>query len=308
MTVTMLLLGLTLQGQTPVAAGSVVLMKMESKSGVSTDTAGLLNSLMAEQLKEAGVFSSVSSFQDLQNLITVDQQRQLMDCGVSSCMAEIGGAMGAEYVVTSSVGKLASTWVLSASLLNTRTARTLGAVNEQVDGDEAALPPLIPTLVAKLLGQAGMRPKEANANAAHPSATPVATEKAPALPTKKATPPQREPPSSEGGAPRVSSMVVISALGAAGLAALGAVVAVGALVLFNGSVVGVVVVSTKGVPSPAVAIAFVDVLLLGVALFPAGVLGFVVGGIAAAALTVAALLGRGAEGVVETVTEKGKDK
>ncbi len=108
---------------------------------------------------------------DLQSLITLEQQKQLMECSASSCMAEIGGAMGAQFVVVSSVGK-GSSFLLAATLVDTRTAQTVNSVTESVPGvDEGALPQAIPRVVYRLLQKGGLlRPGVADpgAGAARP--------------------------------------------------------------------------------------------------------------------------------------------
>lgn len=46
-----------------------------------------------------------------------------MGCGDSSCLAEIAGAMGAEFVVFGDVGKLGETFVINLNLFDNNAVR-----------------------------------------------------------------------------------------------------------------------------------------------------------------------------------------
>ncbi len=96
---------------------------------------------------------------DLRALVGFERQKQLVGCTESSCIAELAGALGVAYLVSSEVSKVGSTWLLSLTLLDANKAmaqsrltrkaysddqlvdETAGAVDELLKALPAAGPP-----------------------------------------------------------------------------------------------------------------------------------------------------------------------
>jgi len=77
---------------------------------------------------------------DVRNMLGVEKQKKLLGCNEdSSCIAEIGGALGARYIVSGSVGKVGSQILLSAAVTDSRTARSVQRLAQTIP-DEDALP------------------------------------------------------------------------------------------------------------------------------------------------------------------------
>jgi hypothetical protein len=74
----------------------------------------------------AGV--SVTTFDDIQALLALETARDLLGCNDVSCLAEIGGAIGADYLVQSSVGELGGRLVVSARIVEPTTAQVRAQV------------------------------------------------------------------------------------------------------------------------------------------------------------------------------------
>ena len=61
----------------------------------------------------------VVSSKDIGAMLGIERQRQLMGCSEdTSCMAELANALGTDYVMVASVGKVGDTYLVSAKLID----------------------------------------------------------------------------------------------------------------------------------------------------------------------------------------------
>jgi TolB-like protein len=98
--------------------------------------------LIASELNKLEVFKVISR-EDIRNMLSFERDRQNLGCeGDQGCiaqLAEIGGALGVEYIIAGSLAKLGESLVLSLTLNNTRTATVENRVTENVAGKSDAL-------------------------------------------------------------------------------------------------------------------------------------------------------------------------
>ena len=93
----------------------------------------------------------VISGDDIRALLGLERQKQLLGCHEdSSCMAELGGALGVDEVIDGSLGKLGNTFVLELRRLDTRHSRTLASTNRTVKGEADALVDAVRSAVHEL--------------------------------------------------------------------------------------------------------------------------------------------------------------
>jgi hypothetical protein len=62
-----------------------------------------------------------------------------LGCSDQGCLAELGGALGAQYMIAGTVGRIGDQYLLHLKLIATREARTANRVAEAFSGDEAQL-------------------------------------------------------------------------------------------------------------------------------------------------------------------------
>lgn len=75
----------------------------------------------------------VISSKDITAVLGLERQRQLLGCSEdSSCMTEIASALGAEFLLVASVGKVGENYLVSTRLMDTRSARAVGRGSAQV--------------------------------------------------------------------------------------------------------------------------------------------------------------------------------
>jgi TolB-like protein len=71
---------------------------------------------------------------DIQSLLGLERQRQLLGCSEdAACLAEIGGALGVDYLLVGSVGRIGALLRLDLKLVEARKARVVGRVGTSLD-------------------------------------------------------------------------------------------------------------------------------------------------------------------------------
>lgn len=89
---------------------------------------------------------------DVQELVGLEQKKQLLGCGEeSSCLAEIGGALGARWVTSGNIGKVGALYVVNLRLVDAQKAKVLERVTETIDGPEEQLVAGVQRAVRRLL-------------------------------------------------------------------------------------------------------------------------------------------------------------
>jgi hypothetical protein len=69
-------------------------------------------------------------------MIGYEQQKQKLGCDDAGCLAEIGGALGADHIVSIEVSRIGATWLLSMSLVETRTSQVLTRVTQRRNSED----------------------------------------------------------------------------------------------------------------------------------------------------------------------------
>lgn len=116
------------------ALPSAAVLPLQARKGVDTDTAGLLTGRLVATLRVQGLFSRVVDTSELEQLLGFEQQKQLLACDSQSCLAEIAGALGVDYLVSGSLGRLGDAWLVNLTLTNTRTVQAAGTVSTKIRG------------------------------------------------------------------------------------------------------------------------------------------------------------------------------
>jgi hypothetical protein len=141
-------------GQSALRAGrtlKVVVLPLVALGGVTKETTQLLGDALAGELRRRpGV--SVLTQSDVAALLGVEKTRQMMGCADSGCLAEIGGALGADRVVHGSLGRVGGSLVVNLSALDPRRASAPASVSERLRGDrDEAFLDALPGMASALL-------------------------------------------------------------------------------------------------------------------------------------------------------------
>ncbi|MFH1812176.1 MAG: PEGA domain-containing protein [Pseudomonadota bacterium] len=121
-------------------------------TGVDAVTADNLTQILSVELKKVEG-SSVVSRDDIKAMLQLEEQKAMLaSCEETSCIAEIGGALGVDRIVVGSVGKLADSYVISLRLINPQQATVESRVTESFRGVEDQLIRAVRHAGRKLLG------------------------------------------------------------------------------------------------------------------------------------------------------------
>jgi len=104
-------------------------------NGASKELASAAGGVAANELDRMGTFQVVTA-DAIRNMLAFEKQRQMLGCADAGCMAEIGGALGVDWLVSGKVTKLAAshgvpeTLSVDLTLTNVRKAQREGSVIE----------------------------------------------------------------------------------------------------------------------------------------------------------------------------------
>jgi TolB-like protein len=136
--VALLLAGPLAAAAAPKKPGMAV-MDVRAVQGVQSGTATLITDIIVTEVSGTRRFDVVGSA-DISSLLGLEKQKQLLQCGEdSSCLAELGGALGVDYLLSGSVGLLGTRLRISLSLQNVKRARVVARQARFCDANEDAL-------------------------------------------------------------------------------------------------------------------------------------------------------------------------
>jgi hypothetical protein len=108
-------------------------------SGVPKEVADNLAQILSVEIKRIEG-ASVISRDDMTAMLRLEQDKAFLGCSDdTSCIAEIGGALGVDKLVVGHVGKIKGSYVISLRLIDPREARVDSRITESFRGDEDQL-------------------------------------------------------------------------------------------------------------------------------------------------------------------------
>lgn len=151
-----MLLALTVLGLMAPAADSAapirVFFAQPQASAVSAEEARLIEStILTAARAHADRFDAVG-MTDVQGILDAEAARAALGCDASECASEIADAVSAEQLVTTQIGRVGATWVVTLTRLERRTMQVLAREQIQREGAGAdAILPELPRAVDALL-------------------------------------------------------------------------------------------------------------------------------------------------------------
>ncbi|HEY6006384.1 MAG TPA: hypothetical protein VIV57_26125 [Anaeromyxobacter sp.] len=138
-------------------APRIAVWGIEAGPDVSPGAAQILGDVVATELSRAGRFQVIGR-SDLGALLGWEKQKAVLGCTESSCLAEIGGAIGADLVLSGQAGRLGTQYRLSLLVVDARKAVARARAARFTEASEDALARLVPELVAEVVGALGTGP------------------------------------------------------------------------------------------------------------------------------------------------------
>ncbi len=117
----------------------VVVMDLRAASELPADFVGSLSALIAQELEHLGPFAAIAS-QDVLQMVTFESMRQSLGCDSgASCLAEIGGALGADYMVSGNLSLVGGSYLLQLQLMDLSASNITARVARDYSGPPSAL-------------------------------------------------------------------------------------------------------------------------------------------------------------------------
>jgi hypothetical protein len=128
----------------------VAMMRLTPRPGVDEGLAAQLSDVLAGEMRKApGV--SVLTDADIAAVLGLERQKQLLGCSDSSCLAELGGALGVDRLVHGSLGKVGESYLVHLASVDPRSGAVVGSASERIAGSADALLDALPRMARQLL-------------------------------------------------------------------------------------------------------------------------------------------------------------
>lgn len=133
----------------------VVVPGVHAYAGVAPGAGQVMTDLLLEALLTRHGLRALGP-PDLRQMLKAEQQKLLLGCDDESCMAELAGALGADWLVGGSLGKLDDVYVLSLQLIDAHQAKVTARVSQTI-GRLKDAPDKVGPMVDQLLGKQARR-------------------------------------------------------------------------------------------------------------------------------------------------------
>lgn len=116
----------------------IAVLDLKGSDSVPKELRESVGSLIPEALDGLGPFKAISK-QDIEQMLALEAMKESVGCSDVACLAEIGGALGADYMVTGSLIRVEQTYMLQLQLLNIRTSRPEQRLTREYTGGPQGL-------------------------------------------------------------------------------------------------------------------------------------------------------------------------
>ncbi|NOZ86409.1 MAG: hypothetical protein GXP49_09080 [Deltaproteobacteria bacterium] len=127
--------------------------RLTAKGGISQDQLDVLADMVATELRKTGRYEVISK-EDIESMLGLEKSKEFLGCDDASCMAEIGGALGVDLVVSGNVAKFGHVFAVNLKLINIKKAKVISSVFRKVNGEQALLDDM-GGAVKEMVAQAG---------------------------------------------------------------------------------------------------------------------------------------------------------
>ncbi len=103
----------------------IAVMDVTPRGGVTADIASTVSEALVVEVRKRSPGVSVVGAEEIRSMIGMAAEKQKLGCQEVSCLAEIGGALGAERMVTGTLGRLGETYLFAVQLIDVAHARVV---------------------------------------------------------------------------------------------------------------------------------------------------------------------------------------
>jgi hypothetical protein len=128
----------------------VLVIRLKPAGEVSPDVCRMVTNLILTHLDAVHGLSTIGE-EDIQTMLDVEKRKDLLGCDSATCVAEIGGALGADLVIHGELGRLGAQYNINLSIVDSKGASVRGRVSLLVDAREDALVKELPKLTSSIV-------------------------------------------------------------------------------------------------------------------------------------------------------------
>ncbi|MBI5528111.1 MAG: hypothetical protein HY897_17405 [Deltaproteobacteria bacterium] len=132
---------------------AVMVLNVRPQGKGLAETAGVLTDLVLQDLHDTKKFRVIGQ-KDVNQMLSLEQQKQLAGCNDTGCLVEIAGAMGTRFTVDGTLGAVGASSVLSLTLIDVSRAAVMGKKTAVVKGERENLLVEVHKLVRELMAPA----------------------------------------------------------------------------------------------------------------------------------------------------------
>jgi TolB-like protein len=135
----------------------LAVLEFSTKGGVTPQQMEVLSDMLTTEIRKLGKYSVIGA-NDIRATFQLEERRRIMGCDDESCVAEVGGALGVQWIVVGNVGLFGQTYLMNLKLLDAAKVKILGAVSRKVTGGQDELLDVLPQMVRELFEGGDWRP------------------------------------------------------------------------------------------------------------------------------------------------------
>jgi hypothetical protein len=157
---TILIACIALLAQEPAKKMNFAVIGVKSGEGVSSGEAEIIADRLRIELFNTGMVTMMERDQ-MQNILNEQGFQQSGACTDDACMVEIGQLLGVERLISGSIGKLGSMFLLNFRTIDVQTAKIIMVVSQDISGGIEDVVRHLPQIAAKLVGSKSTAPPPA---------------------------------------------------------------------------------------------------------------------------------------------------
>ena len=175
------------------ASPKLAVLPVAAGEGIPASTAAALTEALSGVVRRrAG--AEVVTEREIAAVLTLERQKAMLGCTSDACVAELGGALGCDRLVSGDLARLGESFLLHLRVVETARARVLAQSDRRLRGgtiDDVL--DALPAMVAELFPGAGPPPPPPPPRLAAPPAGPAAADRAAPRPPPWAEEPAEVP-------------------------------------------------------------------------------------------------------------------
>src|SRR5512138_67720 len=143
------------------APPKLAVLAVTAGEGVPASTAAAITEAVVAEVRKQSR-AEVITQREISSILTLENQKAMLGCQTDACMAELGGALGADRLVAGDLAKLGESFLLHLRVVDVKKVRVAAQSDRRLRGgtiDDVL--DVLPAMVGELFPAAGAQPQVA---------------------------------------------------------------------------------------------------------------------------------------------------